>query len=64
MRAVARIFMSGLLPSRARVYDNAAEFAADIPTFAHALGRAATVRSSRARCTSADPISFTDSKSG
>ena len=30
-------FMSGLLPSRTRVYDNGAEFAADIPTFAHAL---------------------------
>jgi choline-sulfatase len=30
-------FMSGLLPSRARVYDNAAEFGADIPTFAHGL---------------------------
>jgi choline-sulfatase len=30
-------FMSGLMPSRTRVYDNAAEFAADIPTFAHAL---------------------------
>ncbi|HSU99836.1 MAG TPA: choline-sulfatase, partial [Roseiarcus sp.] len=30
-------FMSGLLPSHTRVYDNAAEFAADIPTFAHAL---------------------------
>jgi choline-sulfatase len=30
-------FMSGLLPSRTRVYDNAAEFAADIPTFAHHL---------------------------
>jgi choline-sulfatase len=29
--------MSGLLPSRTRVYDNAAEFASDIPTFAHAL---------------------------
>jgi choline-sulfatase len=29
--------MSGLLPSRTRVYDNAAEFGADIPTFAHAL---------------------------
>ena len=29
--------MSGLLPSRTRVYDNAAEFAADIPTFAHQL---------------------------
>ena len=30
-------FMAGLLPSRTRVYDNAAEFAADIPTFAHHL---------------------------
>ena len=30
-------FMAGLLPSRTRVYDNAAEFAADIPTFAHGL---------------------------
>jgi choline-sulfatase len=30
-------FMSGLLPSRTRVYDNAAEFAADTPTFAHGL---------------------------
>ena len=29
--------MSGLLPSRTQVYDNAAEFAADIPTFAHCL---------------------------
>jgi choline-sulfatase len=30
-------FMSGLLPSHTRVYDNAAEFSADIPTFAHCL---------------------------
>jgi choline-sulfatase len=30
-------FMSGSLPSRTRVYDNAAEFSADIPTFAHCL---------------------------
>jgi choline-sulfatase len=30
-------FMTGLLPSRTRVYDNAAEFSADIPTFAHHL---------------------------
>src|ERR1700734_3470550 len=30
-------FMSGLLASRTRVYDNAAEFGADIPTFAHGL---------------------------
>jgi choline-sulfatase len=33
-------FMTGLLPSRTRVYDNAAEFASDIPTFAHHLRRA------------------------
>jgi choline-sulfatase len=33
-------FMSGQLPSRTRVYDNAAEFAASIPTFAHHLRRA------------------------
>ncbi len=30
-------FMAGLLPSRTRVYDNAADFSADIPTFAHHL---------------------------
>lgn len=33
-------FMSGLLPSQTKVYDNAAEFAADIPTYAHHLRRA------------------------
>lgn len=33
-------FMSGLLPSRTRVYDNAAEFASNIPTYAHHLRRA------------------------
>jgi choline-sulfatase len=33
-------FMSGALPKRTRVYDNAAEFASDIPTFAHHLRRA------------------------
>ncbi len=33
-------FMSGLLPSHTRVYDNAAEFASDIPTYAHHLRRA------------------------
>lgn len=33
-------FMSGQMPSRTRVYDNAAEFASDIPTFAHHLRRA------------------------
>jgi choline-sulfatase len=31
--------MTGLLPSRTRVYDNAAEFAADLPTYAHCLRR-------------------------
>ena len=31
------IFMTGQLPSRTGVYDNAAEFRADIPTFAHYL---------------------------
>ncbi|MCC5993347.1 MAG: choline-sulfatase [Rhodobacteraceae bacterium] len=33
-------FMSGQLPSRMRVYDNAAEFASDIPCFTHHLRRA------------------------
>jgi len=33
-------FMTGQLPSRTRVYDNAAEFSSDIPTFAHHLRRA------------------------
>jgi choline-sulfatase len=37
------VLMSGLLPSRSGVYDNAAHFAADIPTFAHYL-RAAGYR--------------------
>jgi choline-sulfatase len=32
--------MSGQLPSRTRVYDNAAEFASSIPTYAHHLRRA------------------------
>ncbi len=32
-------FMAGLLPSRTRVYDNAAEFTADVPTYAHHLRR-------------------------
>ena len=32
-------FMSGQLPFRTRVYDNAAEFASDIPTYAHHLRR-------------------------
>jgi len=33
-------FMSGQLPSSTQVYDNAAEFASDIPTYAHHLRRA------------------------
>jgi len=33
-------FMTGQLPNRTRVYDNAAEFASDIPTYAHHLRRA------------------------
>ncbi|HHX90784.1 MAG TPA: choline-sulfatase [Paracoccus sp.] len=33
-------FMSGQLPRRTRVYDNAAEFGSDVPTFAHHLRRA------------------------
>ncbi|HEU0221588.1 MAG TPA: choline-sulfatase, partial [Paracoccaceae bacterium] len=33
-------FMAGMLPSRTGVYDNAAEFASDLPTFAHHLRRA------------------------
>lgn len=33
-------FMAGQLPSRTRVYDNAAEFASSIPTYAHHLRRA------------------------
>ena len=33
-------FMSGQRPSRTRVYDNAAEFRSDIPTYAHHLRRA------------------------
>ena len=33
-------FMSGALPSRTGVYDNAAEFASDLPTYAHFLRRA------------------------
>ncbi|SIS99731.1 choline-sulfatase [Roseivivax lentus] len=33
-------FMSGMLPSETGVYDNAAEFASSIPTYAHHLRRA------------------------
>ena len=37
-------FMSGALPKRTRVYDNAAEYISSIPTFAHHLRRAADQR--------------------
>jgi hypothetical protein len=40
VRAGRASFMSGQLPRRTRVYDNAAEFASDIPTYAHHLRRA------------------------
>jgi choline-sulfatase len=33
-------FLTGLLPSHTRVYDNAAQFSSEIPTFAHYLRRA------------------------
>jgi choline-sulfatase len=33
-------FLTGLLPSRTRAYDNAAQFSSEIPTFAHYLRRA------------------------
>src|SRR5262245_6922830 len=33
----APTFMTGLLPSHTRAYDNAAEFSSEIPTFAHYL---------------------------
>ncbi|MGB8817585.1 MAG: sulfatase-like hydrolase/transferase, partial [Rhizobiaceae bacterium] len=33
-------FMTGQLPSRTGVYDNAAEFRSDVPTYAHHLRRA------------------------
>ena len=33
-------FLTGLLPSRTRVYDNAAQFSSEIPTFAHYLRQA------------------------
>jgi choline-sulfatase len=32
-------FLTGLLPSRTRAYDNAAQFSSEIPTFAHYLRR-------------------------
>ena len=43
-------FMSGQLPSRTRVYDNAAEFASSVPTYAHHLRRMAIKPFWQARC--------------
>ena len=64
VRAVTRLFMSGMLPSNTGVYDNAAEFAADIPTFAHYCTQAVIRPFCRARCISAGPISCMASSSG
>ncbi|GAB5507694.1 MAG: choline-sulfatase [Rhizobiaceae bacterium] len=50
--------MSGQLPSRTRVYDNAAEFASDIPTYAHHLRRAgySTTRSGKMQFVGPDQL--------
>jgi choline-sulfatase len=57
-------FMSGQLPSRTGVYDNAAEFASSIPTFAHHLRAAGYTPACRARCISSGRTSCTVSRSG
>jgi len=51
-------FLSGRLPSKIGAYDNAAEFAADIPTFAHYLRRAGyrTVLSGKMHFCGADQL--------
>ena len=51
-------FMSGQLPRRTRVYDNAAEFASDIPTYAHHLRRAGyrTTLSGKMHFVGPDPL--------
>src|SRR5689334_12959533 len=51
-------FLSGQLPSRTGGYDNAAEFPADIPTFAHYLRRAGynTVLSGKMHFCGADQL--------
>ena len=57
--------MTGQLPSRTGVYDNAAEFASVIPTFAHHLRRAGYRHLlCPARCISSAPTSCTASRSG
>ena len=55
--------MAGLLPSAIGAYDNAAEFPATIPTFAHHLRDLATALRCLARCTSWVRTSSTASKS-
>ena len=55
--------LSGRLPSAIGAYDNAAEFRADVPTFAHYLRRAGYRPCSPARCTSAVRTSCTASRS-
>jgi choline-sulfatase len=57
-------FMSGQLPRRTRVYDNAAEFTSDIPTYAHHLRRAGYQTAFQARCISSAPTRCTGSRSG
>ena len=42
-------FMAGQLPSRTRVYDNAAEYVSSIPTYAHHLRRAGPHRADHHR---------------
>jgi len=51
-------FLSGRLPSKIGAYDNAAEFAADVPTFAHYLRRAGyqTVLSGKMHFCGADQL--------
>ncbi len=56
-------FMSGQLPRRTRVYDNAAEFTSDIPPSRITCAGRAIRPPSRARCTSWAPTSCTGSKS-
>ena len=55
--------MAGQLPSRIGAYDNAAEFASDVPTFAHYLRAAGYRTASPARCISAGRTSSMASRS-
>ncbi|OWK22344.1 hypothetical protein AJ88_08605 [Mesorhizobium amorphae CCBAU 01583] len=57
-------FMSGQLPSRTGVYDNAAEFASSIPPSRIICVPPATTPACPARCISSDRISCTVSRSG